>query len=203
MRIDNVNQSKKIGYIKFNTDAEIDLIGESLDRLIAKQEKIAQKVGNNKDDQEMEKLERFKQSKERVIEMPKQHKIRLREMREKVKDKVKKNDKEGKNTTEEPDIIIDIEDNEEFKSMAKNIANSEIDAGLREGTEVIHRDIHTIVNALNQHIWEMEKDGLYKKTRRNKNKYEKLQHLLLEAQQQKTQFERVTPKPKGWGRLRR
>lgn len=199
MRVDNVNQSKKIGYIKFNTDAEMDLIGESLDRLIAKQQKIAQKVGN-KDDQEMEKLERFKQSKERVIEMPKQHKMKLREMKDKFKDKVKI---EKENNTSSKTEVEDIEDTEEFKTMAKNIANSEIDAGLREGTEISHRNMHTIVNALNQHIFDMEKDDFYKKTRRNKNKYEKLQHLLLEAQEQKSKFERVTSKPKGWGRLRR
>lgn len=199
MRVDNVNQSKKIGYIKFNTDAEMDLIGESLDRLIAKQQKIAQKVGN-KDDQEMEKLERFKQSKERVIEMPKQHKMKLREMKDKFKDKVKI---EKENNTSSKTEVEDIEDTEEFKTMAKNIANSEIDSGLREGTEITHRNMHTIVNALNQHIADMEKDDFYKKTRRNKNKYEKLQHLLLEAQQQKSQFERVTSKPKGWGKLRR
>ena len=40
MRVDNVKQNKGIGYIKFNTDTEMDLIGESMDRLIAKQQEL-------------------------------------------------------------------------------------------------------------------------------------------------------------------
>ena len=64
--------------------------------------------------------------------------------------------------------------------------------------------MHVLVNALNDHIWEMEKDGFYKKTRRNQQKYEKLQQLLNNAQEQKAQFDRpVRQKPRGFGRLRK
>ena len=34
MRVDKVNHTKGVGYIKFNTDTDMDLIAESMDRLI-------------------------------------------------------------------------------------------------------------------------------------------------------------------------
>ena len=188
MRVDNVNQSKKIGYIKFNTDAEIDLIGESLDILIAKQQELVKKEGA-KDKENVERLERLKTSKDRVIEIPKQHKMMMKNMRDKVKEKKEKEK--------------DIEDTEEFKTMAKNIAASEIDSGLREGTEITYQNIQIISTALNEHIADMEQSGLYKRTNRNRTKYAKLQQLLALAQEQKSKFVRVRPKPKNWGRLRR
>jgi hypothetical protein len=51
MRVDNVDANKKIGYIKFNTDAEMDLVAESIDRLIAKQQHFVDKeVGKKGED---------------------------------------------------------------------------------------------------------------------------------------------------------
>jgi predicted nuclease with TOPRIM domain len=87
--------------------------------------------------------------------------------------------------------------------MDRVISKAEPGSGLGEGSEVTHRDIHVLANALNEHICDMEKDGLYKKTKRNQNKYEKLKQLLENTQEQKSQFERVRPKPKGFGRLRK
>ena len=91
-----------------------------------------------------------------------------------------------------------------LKQASKVISDSEMGSGLREGTEVTHRNMHVLVHAINEHIWDMEKDGLYNKTRRNKQKYEKLQQLLNNAQEQKAQFDRPPrQKPRGFGRLRK
>ena len=89
MRVDKVNQSKGIGYIKFNTDAEMDLISESMDRLITKQRKLVERTGNH-DASEIKKLERFKESKDRVIEIPKQNRMRVKDVIQKVKTKHEK-----------------------------------------------------------------------------------------------------------------
>jgi hypothetical protein len=213
MRVDNVNQNKGIGYIKFNTDTEMDLISESLDRLIAKQQRLIEKAGSH-DLPEIKKLERFKKSKDKVIEIPKQNRMRLQKVRDKVKTKFKEEkeeeDKPLNKKGKKPDglggvkeDITDVEDTEEFKNMDRVISKAEPGSGLGEGSEVTHRDIHVLANALNEHICDMEKDGLYKKTKRNQNKYEKLKQLLENTQEQKAQFERVRPKPKGFGRLRK
>jgi hypothetical protein len=218
MRVDNVDQSKGIGYIKFNTDTEIDLIAESMNLLIAKQQKLVERT-RKRDIDEIKKLDRFKKSKDEVVEIPKQNRIRLKAVRDKVKDKFKeekdKQDKIKKDNNNnkgvkisdgfggEKDEITDIEDTDEFKQVSRVIADAAPDSGLVEGTQVTHRDMHVLVNSLNNHIYEMEKNGIYKKTRRNQNKYEKLKQMLENAQQQKAQFERVRPKPKGFGRLRK
>jgi hypothetical protein len=216
MRVDNVNQNKGIGYIKFNTDVEMDLINESLDRLIAKQQRLVEKTGSH-DLAEIKKLERFKKSKDKVIEIPKQNRMRVKAVRDKVKTKFKeekeKEEKQKENKVK-PDglggggeqteeIVDDVEDTEEFKNMSRVMDNAEVGSGLIEGSEVTHRDMHVLANALNEHIWEMEKDDLYKKTRRNQQKHDKLVQMLANTQEQKARFERVRPKPKGFGRLRK
>lgn len=202
MRVDNVNQSKKIGYIKFNSDTEMDLIAESFDKLIAKQQELVDMEGahHKKDADDVEKLERFKKSKDSVIEMPRQNRIRLKAIRDQVKEK---NDLNNKNNIMENKEAVDVEDTAEFKQMARVISESEAGSGIGEGTEVTHRNLHVLANALNNHIWEMEKSGLYRRTNRNKTKYAKLQQLLWETQEQKAKFERVRQKPRGWGRLRK
>jgi hypothetical protein len=216
MRVDNVNQNKGIGYIKFNTDVEMDLINESLDRLIAKQQRLVEKTGSH-DLAEIKKLERFKKSKDKVIEIPKQNRMRVKAVRDKVKTKFKeekeKEEKQKENKVK-PDglggggeqteeIVDDVEDTEEFKNMSRVMDNAEVGSGLIEGSEVTHRDMHVLANALNEHIWEMEKDDLYKKTRRNQQKHDKLVQMLANTQEQKARFERVRSKPKGFGRLRK
>jgi len=208
MRVDDVNQNRGIGYIKFNTDAEMDLIAESMDRLIQKQQKLVEKTegrGGRVDVEEQNKLERFKKSKDAIIERPKQNRIRLQAVKERVKtNHQERNNK--KNTAlgaggqlEE----VDVEDTEEFKNMNKVVMDAEKGSSLSEGSEITHRNMHVLVNSLNDFIWDMEKDELYKKTRRNQLKYDKLKQMLENAQQQKAQFERVRPKPKGFGRLRK
>jgi hypothetical protein len=205
MRVDNVNQNKKIGYIKFNSDAEMDLISESMDRLIQKQQKLVERTGGggNHDADEIKKLERFKQSKDAVIERPRQNRNQLKAIKDKVTVRHEERNKKMMSIGKKDEIVDDIEDDEEFENMTKVMDNAEAGSGLTEGSEVTHRNMHVLVNALNDHIWEMEKDGLYKKTRRNQNKYEKLKQMLENAQEQKAQFERVRPKPKGYGRLRK
>jgi hypothetical protein len=47
----------------------------------------------------------------------------------------------------------------------------------------------------------LERKGTYQTT--DKTKYQKLQKLLEQVQQSKTLFRRETPKPKGFGRLRK
>jgi hypothetical protein len=200
MRVDNVDKSKKIGFIKFNSDSEMDLVAESMDRLIAKQQRLADKVGK-KDREEIERLERFKKSKDVVVEIPRQNRIRMKAVTDRIKENIQKDNKGIRAGSGE---IIDVEDTPMFKRASKVIVDSEAGSGLGEGTEVTHRNMHVLVNALNDHIWEMEKDGLYKKTRRNQQKYEKLQNLLLNAQEQKAQFDRpIRQKPRGFGRLRK
>jgi hypothetical protein len=206
MRVDKVDPNKGIGYIKFNTDTEMDLIAESMDRLIKKQEKLVERMGGgggtrHKDMDEVKKLERFKKGKDSVVEIPKQNKIRLQIMKDKIKTKHEDKNKKLIGIGLKPDKK-DVEDTEEFKNMSKVIMDSE-NEGFGEGSEVTHRDMHVLANALNEHIWDMEKDGLYKKTRRNQNKYEKLKQMLENAQEQKSKFERVRPKPRGYGRLRK
>ena len=201
MRVDNVDKSKKIGFIKFNSDSEMDLVAESMDRLIQKQQRLAERVGK-KDREEIERLERFKQSKDVVVEIPRQNRIRMKA----VTDRIKENTKKDNKGMIKPGLgeIMDVEDTPMFKQASKVIVDSEAGSGLGEGTEVTHRNMHVLVNALNDHIWEMEKDGIYKKTRRNQQKYEKLQQLLNNAQEQKAQFDRpIRQKPRGFGRLRK
>lgn len=215
MRVDHVDKSKGIGYIKFNSDTEMDLVAESIDRLVAKQKRMADKTAikgsrGNVDKAELQKLERFKQAKFVVVDVPKQQRMQLQRARENVRQNaineiVKKNPHfKGKNMVQiQKEGGIDIEDTEEFKRAAKIMQNAEIGGGLAEGTEVTHRNMHILANALNEHIWDMEKDGLVEKNRRNKNKYEKLVQLLNETQEQKSRFERVREKPRGFGRLRK
>jgi hypothetical protein len=217
MRVDNVDPVKGIGFIKFNTDTEIDLVAESMDRLIKKQKKIADKAGNRTDTAaELEKLERFKKSKDAIAEIPKENKRKLRQMRYTVTKEIRlramsellgnEKDEEKRKMIETKvikDKSLNIEDTPEFQKMNKVVRNAEYGSGLREGTEVTHRNMHVLVNALNEHICDMEKDGLYKKTRRNEQKYEKLKQMLANAQEQKSHFERVRPKPRGFGRLRK
>jgi hypothetical protein len=198
MRVDNVKPNQGIGFIKFNNDAEVDLIAESMDRLIKKQERIAEKSHN--DASEIQKLERFKKSKDVVVEIPKQNRMRLRSLTQRMKVNTDKINKMNAMHNIQP---IDVEDTQEFKNASKVIANSEIGSGLGEGTEVTHRNMHVLVNSLNNHIWELEQGGVNQKTKQNRMKYEKLVHMLEEAQIQKSRFERHTPKPRGWGRLRK
>lgn len=200
MKVDNVDKSKKIGVITFYNDSEMDLVAESMDRLIAKQQRLAERVGKN-DREEIEKLERFKKSKDVVVEIPRQNRIRMKAITDRIKENVQKDNKGIKQGLGE---TIDIEDTPEFIRASKVIAKSEAGSGIGEGTEVTHRNMHVLVNALNDHIWEMEKDGFYKKTRRNQQKYEKLQQLLNNAQEQKAHFDRpIRQKPRGFGRLRK
>ena len=212
MRVDNVNQNKGIGYIKFNSNKEIDLVGESMDRLIAKQEKLVEKTPH--DTVEKLKLEKYRKSKDAVAEIPKQHKMKLHGMRyavtkeirlRAVKDILGNEKDEEKRKMIEMKVIKDkslnIEDTPEFQRMNQVVRNAEYGSGLREGTEVTRRNMQMLANAINEHIYQLEQNGL--KTARFKNKYYKLQQLLATTQEQKAKFGRVRPKPTGWGRLRK
>ena len=209
MRVDDVNPTKGIGYIKFNTDAEMDLIAESMDLLIQKQQKLVDETQNNIDIEESRKLDRFKKSKDAIIERPRENRRRLQAVREKVKTNHQERNKNNNAAATiggrpDDDNIVDVEDSEEFKNMNKVVMDAEKGSSLSEGSEVTHRNMHVLVNALNEHIWDMENNN-------NKNiekldgqlKYDKLKQMLANAQEQKAQFERVRQKPKGFGRLRK
>ena len=199
MRIDNVNPNKGIGFIKFNSDTEIDLIGESLDLLIKKQEKLLEKTPH--DTLETEKLERYKKSKDVMVEIPKQNRLRLQGMRNVVKNKNEEQNKKMMAIGQKEKVVEDFEDTQDFKNMNRVITNAEDGSGMKEGTEVTRRNVYVLANALNEHINQMETIGL--RTARNKIKHAKLQQLLAATQEQKAKFERIRPKPTGWGRLRK
>ena len=112
MRVDNVDKSKKIGFIKFNSDAEMDLVAESMDRLIAKQQRLADKVGK-KDREEIERLERFKKSKDVVVEIPRQNRIRMKAVTDRIKNNIQKDNKGIRPGLGE---TIDVEDTPEFQT---------------------------------------------------------------------------------------
>ena len=95
MRVDHVKANKGIGYIKFNNDTEMDLIQESMSRLIQKQQKLVDQTESN-DISELKKLEKFKKSKESVVEIPKQNRAKIKGMRDKMKEKFKKEKEEKK-----------------------------------------------------------------------------------------------------------
>lgn len=195
MRVDKVNQNKRVGVIKFNSDKEIDLIEESMNLLIKKQEEtVSSSNSNYVDRDEVKKLERYKKSKEIAVEMPKMEMQQQNIMRKNLVAKVKaqKGFKNGR--------PIDVEDTDEYKAIQRMKLEGEGQI-LTGNVEVTKKNIYDIVNALNTHVFELEKNKSY--AHRNKSKYQKLQQLLEEAQQQKAKFERVVPKPRGWGRLRR
>jgi hypothetical protein len=70
-----------------------------------------------------------------------------------------------------------------------------------EKQEVNVQDVFVVVDAINEHIASLEDNGTFKNV--NKEKYQKLTKMLDNAQQLKASFERETPKPKGFGRLRK
>ena len=114
MRVDSVDKSKRVGYIKFNTDTEMDLIAESIDRLIKKQQKHANEdIGKKEKKEEIEKLERYKQSKDAVIEIPRQNKIRMKAITDRIKENIKKDARGIKAGSGE---VLDVEDTNEFKA---------------------------------------------------------------------------------------
>ena len=200
MRVDKVDKKHKTGVIKYNSESEMQLVNESMDILIDKQTKMVgrQAVDGSgrlhEEPEERRKLERYKQSKDRAVEMPKKMKERKIEKIEGLKERVRK--KEGL----KPGQRENIEDLEEVKQMEKMRRLGE-GQGLTGDVEVSANNIYDIVNALNEHIVKLEKDGTHLTT--EKTKYDRLVQMLENAQQQKAQFERVTPKPKGYGRLRK
>jgi hypothetical protein len=212
MRVDKVNLKQKTGIIKFNNDDEIKLVEEAINKLIKKQERVVQNAdrGSNVQREEEKKLEKFKKSKMHVVDMPKIERHNMNIRKQNLKEKIKKKDKNqqgvvGPQSEQQQEVSEeeeDIENTEEFKNIQRMKLEGE-GTILTGDVEVSHRDVHVIANSLNELIWDLEQDDLYKKTRRNRNKYETLQNLLKETQEQKAKFQRVTPKPKGYGRLRR
>lgn len=71
----------------------------------------------------------------------------------------------------------------------------------QEKQEVNVQDVFVVVDAINEHIASLEDNGTFKNV--NKEKYQRLTKLLENAQQLKASFERETPKPKGFGKLRK
>lgn len=199
MRVDKVDQRKNVGIIKFNTDDELELIEESMNILIDKQEKIVDR--NPKDKDESNKLIKFKNTKDVAIEMPKMVMQQTKTMRQNLMAK-------NKNIIGKDKKFDDIEDTDEFKQIQKMKLEGEGQA-LTGDVEITHRNMYVIANALNEHIVKLEREAIEtgkkdgKLRGRRKKKYEKLKHLLQETQIQKDQFRRLPPKPIGFGRLRK
>lgn len=200
MRVDKVDQRNKVGVIKFNTDAELELIEESMNILIDKQEKTVDR-DPTKDRDEVKKLEKFKKTKDNAIEMPKMVMQQQKMMRQNLMAKNKSFIGPGKK-------FEDIEDTDEFKQIQRMKREGEGQA-LTGDVEVTQKNMYAIAQALNEHIVKLEQEAIHtgkkdgKLRGRRKKKYEKLKQLLHDAQVQKEQFRRVPEKPRGFGRLRK
>ena len=205
MRVDKVDQKRRTAIINYNNDAEIELVRESMDILIDKQQKMVGRQavdgsGRLHDEpEEIRKLQRFKNTKDKAVEMPKNIKKRDKDKRNEIKDRIKKR-KGIKPNNERDEEEEDIEDTEEFKQIQRMKQHGEGQI-LTGEVEITCKNIHDIVNALNEHIVKLEKEGTYNTT--EKAKYDKLVQMLENAQNQKSQFDRVRPKPRGFGRLRK
>jgi glutamine synthetase type III len=80
----------------------------------------------------------------------------------------------------------------------------------REGNDAANvtiKEVHDLTNALNNSVAEIEKSNnggnINDMSPQEKMKYEKLKEMLNDAQNQKSKFERVIPKPTKWGVLKR
>jgi hypothetical protein len=199
MRVDKVDQRKGIGVIKFNTDSELELIEESMNLLIDKQERTANE--NPRDRDEAKKLEKFKNTKQAAIEMPKMVMQQTKMMKQNLMAK-------HKNLIGPDKKIQDVEDTDEYKQIQRMRLEGE-GAALTGDVEVTVKNMYAIAQALNEHIVKLEQEAIHtgkkdgKLRGRRKKKYEKLKHLLHETQVQKEQFRRLPPKPIGFGRLRK
>jgi len=187
MRVSKVNQSNRTGNIEFTSNEEIDLIDESFAILIDKQERSVKKGNNNDDPLEVEQLHRFKLSKHKAVDVSKEKK----KMYQDVKDKIKK-DKEDKNMKS---IALGIKPHEDRGDDSSFIHITE------EGSEIKDQNLFDVANAVNEHIALLENDNSYKNE--NEQKYKKLVKILDQVQQSKRLFERETPKPTKFGRLRK
>jgi hypothetical protein len=70
-----------------------------------------------------------------------------------------------------------------------------------EQQQVNVQDIFVIADAINERVAAIEKDGSFHNV--NAEKYQKLKKMLDDTDKLKTVFERETPKPQGFGRLRK
>lgn len=191
MRVDKVDKSKKKGKFIVDDEEEADLILESMLKLIKKQEKgvvVGAAAGNSiSDATERKKLARYKQTKNTMeFIRPPPPPSRTTP--------IKGGGKETGTTATATSTNPWIEAPE---------TGTEKKGGEAEGIEVTYNEMYDVVNALNEHIYSYEKDGTYQLPGENEGKYNKLVKLLEQAQNQKAQFERVTPKPRGFGRLRK
>jgi hypothetical protein len=147
MKVDNVvnKNNKKLGLIKFDDDLkdknesdvfrEVDLVKESMDRLIQRQDNSED---TKKGDRiEAEKLKKYRESKKRML-------------------------------------------------LSNSLASSR-DRESLEQTSVTIKEVHDMVNALNNSIAEIEKsyDNINNLNPQEKMKYEKLKEILNDAQNQK------------------
>lgn len=200
MRVDKVDKRNRTAVIHYGSDSEIDLVKESMDILIDKQTKMVSRQAVDghgrlhEEPEERKKLERFKKTKDRAVEMPRVMKEQQKQKRNELKERVKGKKFGITGRTQ------DVEDTDEFKQMQRMKREGEGQA-LTGEVEITCKNIHDIVNALNNHIVKLEKDGTHQST--EKDKYDRLVQMLQNAQHQKAQFQRVTPKPRGYGRLRK
>jgi hypothetical protein len=189
MRV-SINHHDRTAKIEFNTDEESELVEESLNLLISRQNRIVSL--DRTDLKEQEALERFKITKKKAVDETKARK----KMYSDLKDRLKKDKEEKiKQLDKQKRLNNDLVDDD-----PGDINDDDINIHI-QGTEIEDRNIYDIINALNENIASLEVDGTYKTT--NEQKYRKLQKLMEQAQQSKSMFERQTPKPRNFGRLRK
>jgi hypothetical protein len=173
MRLNNVDKSKKTATFSANNEEELDLLNESLDIVLAKRRHDV--VVEKNDPVEVKRLMRATRAKTRTVDLQKVKKI--------------KEDKDKKRR-----LGIAVVEEESPASDSQEFVP-------QEQQEVNVQDVFVVVDAINEHIASLEDNGTFKNV--NKEKYQKLTKLLDNAQQLKASFERETPKPKGFGKLRK
>lgn len=203
MKLRKVYRNRRRASIEFKDQAEKDLIGASLDKLIEIQENAIKNTaalegtagegGGSEDslledvaDQaELKILENYKKTRDMVINPPSTFTGVV-------------GDEDPIGAEANKDDIVD-----ETKIGNNNIElNNELESGGGEGQIITQKNIFDVVNGLNEAIAAMEQDGTSLLPGANNiEKYNKLIKLLEVAQIQKSKFERYTPKPRGFGNL--
>lgn len=206
MRVEEVDKKKQTGIIYYNNSNEIELIAESMDLLIKKQQEMADRKavdGRGRvfdEPEELRKLKRFRKCKENAILKPKKIKEKQKKVKDDIKDRHKKKMIIQGVKPEDIGDNPDIEDTDEWKQIEQMRRKGEGEE-LTGKIEVTYNDVYDIINAVNMHIAKLEKDGTDRTT--EKEKYDKLKNLLQNAQNQKDKFYRIPVKPRGYGKLRK
>jgi hypothetical protein len=97
-------------------------------------------------------------------------------------------------------IVERIPARHEVQSIGKPTDEIDIEEP-EEESQITRTTLYDIINGLNELIRDLRRAGIWDKE--NKERLEKLKKIRAEAENEKAKFERVRPKPRGWGYLRR